>query len=178
MRDGTRLVAQMTLVCSAARAQERDLAGVAPEAPDFRSLAPRDVFGDAGAPPLFSHLELRPTFGSAIFSGSADAVTGGWIALRDDTAALDAARLCALCDLWLPAILGWLISPATAPTLQLTIFLRSTDPGVYGPVLARFETRTVLEGHLEERGELWSADGKLLAESHQLALLMPVTSGA
>jgi acyl-CoA thioesterase len=39
-------------------------------------------------------------------------------------------------------------------------------------VLARFDTRTVHEGHLEERGELWSADGRLLAESDQLALLV------
>jgi hypothetical protein len=42
-------------------------------------------------------------------------------------------------------------------------------------VLARFRTATMAEGHFEERGELWSADGRLLAESVQLALLLPLT---
>jgi hypothetical protein len=49
---------------------------------------------------------------------------------------------------------------------------------MHGPVLARFETRNVLEGHVEESGELWSADGRLLAESRQLALLVPFDPGA
>jgi acyl-CoA thioesterase len=176
MREADLLIAQMTLVCSAPRAQETNLAGGPPEALRFRSVEVVEIGNTLGAPPLFSQVELRPTFGSAIFAGAADAVTGGWLALRDDVAPLDAARLCALCDLWWPAIFGWLTSPAAAPTLQLTIYLRSTEQVVRGPVLARFETRSVQEGHLEERGELWSREGKLLAESHQLALLIPINS--
>ncbi len=174
MREADRLVAQMTLVCSAARAQERSLSDRPPPAPSFALTEPAGVGSIPGAPPLFGQLEIRPAFGSPIFSGAEDAVTGGWLNLRDDDAPLDAARLCALCDLWWPAIFGWLTSPDAAPTLQLVIYLRSTEPDVHGPVLARFETRRVQEGHIEEHGELWSSDGKLLAESRQLALLMPV----
>jgi acyl-CoA thioesterase len=174
MRQADRLIAQMTLICSAPRAQEATLAGGSPEAPRFGSVEAVDIGSALGAPPLFSQVEIRPTFGSAIFSGAVDRVTGGWLALRDDVAPLDAARLCALCDLWWPAIFGWLTSPAAAPTLQLTIYLRNTEQDVHGPVLARFETRNLQEGHIEEYGELWSSDGKLLAESHQLALLIPI----
>jgi hypothetical protein len=62
--------------------------------------------------------------------------------------------------------------PAALPTLQLTVYLRNTSAQVAPPVPARFATSTVDEGHLEKRGELWSADGRLLAESTQLALLV------
>jgi hypothetical protein len=44
--------------------------------------------------------------------------------------------------------------------------------GPAAPMLARFETRHLQEGHIEERGELWSSDGQLLAQSQQLALLL------
>jgi hypothetical protein len=44
---------------------------------------------------------------------------------------------------------------------------------VHWPVLARYDSRNALEGHVDESGEVWSADGRLLAESRQLALLLP-----
>jgi len=44
------------------------------------------------------------------------------------------------------------------------------DPGE--PLAARFGTRLVHDGFWEEDGELWSADGRLLAHSRQLALLV------
>jgi acyl-coenzyme A thioesterase PaaI-like protein len=172
MRDTDRLVAQMTLVCSAARPQETTLSPTPLEAPPPESVEVADIEGSTGGPPMFSRVEARPIFGSAMFAGSQEALTGGWLALRDDFAPLDAARLCALCDLWWPAIYGRLSSIAGAPTLQLTVYLRSTEPDVQGPVLARFETRHLQEGHIEERGELWSSDGQLLAQSQQLALLL------
>ncbi len=172
MRQGERLMAQMTLVCSAARAQEASLNREPPQAPPPASVAVAEIRSIAGGPPLFGQVELRPSFGAMVFTGSPDAVTGGWLALRGDRAPLDAARLCALCDLWWPAIFGRLTAPSGVPTLQLTVYLRSTESGVHGPVLTRFETHQVQEGHVEERGELWSADGTLLAESQQLALLV------
>jgi hypothetical protein len=100
--------------------------------------------------------------GEAVTAGG-EAVTGGWAAFRGDSHPLDAARLCALCDLWWPPLYDRLSSSAALPTLQLTVYLRDTSAQVTPPVLARFVTATVDEGHLEERGELWSADGRLLA---------------
>jgi acyl-CoA thioesterase len=175
MGDGHLLIAQMTLVCSAPRAQDVSLTGGPPPAPDPESVEAVDIGNVPGTPPLFRQVEMRPTFGSPIFSGAPRAVTGGWMSLRDDDAPLDAARLCALCDLWWPAIFGTLSAPAAVPTLQLTVYLRSSERPVHGPVLARFETRHVQEGQIEEHGELWSRDGKLLAESHQLAVLIPLS---
>jgi hypothetical protein len=40
-------------------------------------------------------------------------------------------------------------------------------------VLARFASRTSHGGFFEEDGEIWAPDGTLLAQSRQLALLLP-----
>jgi len=135
MREAGVLVAQMTLMCSAPRVQNTSLAAEPPRAPRPQSVETVDIGRVPGTPRLFRQVEIRPVFGSPIFSGAADAVTGGWLSLRDDDAPLDAARLCALCDLWWPAIFGTLSSPAAVPTLQLTVYLRQTGalvPAVYG----------------------------------------------
>jgi acyl-CoA thioesterase len=40
-------------------------------------------------------------------------------------------------------------------------------------VLGEFRTRTIAQGFLEEDGELWTATGELLAQSRQLAIMLP-----
>ena len=40
------------------------------------------------------------------------------------------------------------------------------------PVLVSFRTREVSQGLLEEDGEIWSRDGRLLAHSRQLAVIL------
>lgn len=195
LRSGERLVCQATILCSAARSSDLPLPlrRMAPDVPPASAVAPIDVDAAPGAPAMLGRMELRPCFGPAMFSGGRDAVagageavhgdgdavtggaaavTGGWAAFRGEHCLLDAARLCALCDLWWPPLYGRLNTPAALPTLQLTVYLRDTSAQVAPPVLARFATATVDEGHLEERGELWSTDGRLLAESTQLALLV------
>lgn len=170
-RQGARLVAQATIVCSAPRPQPVELAPAAPGFAPPETVAPLDFGAIPGAPPVFRSMELRPALGSWRSTGSEDAVTGGWMALRDDDRELDAARLCALTDLWWPAVFGVLGGPAPVPTIQLTVHLRALKERVRPPVWARFETRLITEGHLEERGQLWSRQGRLLAESVQLAVL-------
>jgi len=167
----SRIACQATIVLSAARPQPTALAREAPAAPAPESLAALGAEAAARMPAMFSLLELRPVFGAPPFSGAEHALSGGWISLRGDRAALDAARLCALCDLWWPAVFSLLERPAAVPTIQLTVYLRRTAHPASGPVFARFETTVIAEGHLEESGELWSAAGELLAESRQLALL-------
>ena len=53
--------------------------------------------------------------------------------------------------------------------------LRSDEAG---PVLVRFTTIVVAEGFVEEDGEIWSEDGRLLAQSRQLALVLPVNASS
>jgi hypothetical protein len=167
-----RLAATATIVFSAAREQAATLRRRPPEPlPDPATVAELPFGQLPGAPRVFDSLQIRPTLGPPPFTRGEPALTGGWLALRDDDAPLDAARLCALTDLWWPAVFGILDAPNGVPTIQLTVHLRVTERAVTPPVFARFETLEIAEGHVEEAGELWSHDGELLAESRQLALL-------
>jgi acyl-CoA thioesterase len=65
-----------------------------------------------------------------------------------------------------------------APTIDLTVHFRA--PGAVAALaaedhlLVRFRSTTAAGGFFEEDGELWSPDGTLLAQSRQLALLLPL----
>jgi acyl-CoA thioesterase len=172
LRQSERLAATATIIFSAARDQAATLTRAPhPPLPDPDGLPELPLGALRGAPPVFDAVRMRPALGPQPFSRGAQAITGGWLALRDDDAPLDAARLCAMTDLWWPAVFGVIDFRAGVPTIQLTVHLRLTERTVAPPVFARFETRVIAEAHLEESGELWSADGELLAESLQLALL-------
>jgi acyl-CoA thioesterase len=57
------------------------------------------------------------------------------------------------------------------PTLQYSVYVRARpEPGWIG---GSFRTRSVVDGLLEEDGELFDETGRLLAQSRQLALLRP-----
>jgi hypothetical protein len=166
-----RVACQATIIFSAPRPQDVTLRRTPPHMPPPRPGADLAEAALPGAPPLFSRLRLQPEIGGRPFAGGRDAVTGGWMSLRDDDAPLDPARLVALADLWWPAVFGVLTAPSGVPTLQLTVNLRVVREPARAPVFARFETCEIAEGHLEETGELWSSGGELLVESRQLALL-------
>jgi acyl-CoA thioesterase len=166
-----KLACQTTIVFSAPRPQEIELLASPPQAPPPEQVP---VLADAlleRFPPLFRQVEMRPVFGGPDSFGNQDPVAGGWISIRGDDAPLDAARLCAICDLWWPALFGRMRRPGSMPTLQLTVHIRAAAVPARPPVLACFQTRYLIEGHAEESAEIWSVDGTLLAESKQMALV-------
>ncbi len=67
--------------------------------------------------------------------------------------------------------------PAAAPTIDLTVHFRATlprpgeEPGEL--VYAEVSSKLIQEGFFEEDGVIWAADGTVLAQSRQLAILMP-----
>ncbi len=77
-------------------------------------------------------------------------------------------------DAWAPAAFAAARRFLAAPTLDLTIHVRRPlPPPDLAPeqhLLGRFCTRLALGGVWEEDGELWTPDGRLLAQSRQLAL--------
>ncbi len=138
---------------------------------ELQTFDPGDV---EGAPRMLQNYRARPALGAPAFSGG-DPYTGVWIRSREPHL-LDAPLAAALLDTWFPAPFVRLERPFGAPTIDYTVHFRSPlpPPGASpeDPYLASFRSNIARHGFFEEDGELWSADGVLLAQSRQLALLL------
>ena len=75
-----------------------------------------------------------------------------------------------------PSMFNRIGSVVGVPTVDLTVHLRAELPPAHARdddwYLVTFRSRVAAEGFAEEDGELWSRDGRLLAQSRQLALVM------
>ncbi len=123
-------------------------------------------------PEAVHRYDLRLPPGSPTPAGPSDGrpfeVTG-WIRLADGSVPC-ALALLAFADAFPPTVLrplgvGWV------PTIELTVHVRGRPAP--GWVLGAFRTRFLVDGLLEEDGELWGEDGRLLAHARQLALILP-----
>jgi acyl-CoA thioesterase len=123
--------------------------------------------------PMRERYESRLAIGGAMFGESGIARTGGWMRLADGEP-LDELVVVAVTDGWPPAVFTRTATPMAVPTVDLTVHLRHpvTDPA--GWCLVVFHTRLSTAGYLEEDGEVWSEDGRLLAQSRQLAVAAPL----
>jgi acyl-CoA thioesterase len=92
---------------------------------------------------------------------------GGWVRLRDGREP-DALSLVFFADAFPPPVLDFAcVRTPWVPTLELTVHVRARPAP--GPLRAWFRTRALMQGYLEEDGELWDASGTLVAMSRQLA---------
>lgn len=126
-------------------------------------------------PPALVHWDQRFALGAEPFSGG-EARSGGWIAPAEPRP-VDAVLVAAIMDAWIPPVFCRITEPLGVPTVDLTIhFRQDLPPEGVGPgdhVLAVFSSDVAADGYLTEDGELWSPDGMLLAESRQLAVVVP-----
>ena len=133
-----------------------------------------------GAPPFTSHLVLQPRIGSFPFTGSEQPMEiGGWLGLAEPRP-IDALSLAFFSDALFSPPFVRLTQPATSPTVDLTIHFRASLPRVTERdpdelCFARFSTGLLHEGFFEEDGVIWALDGTVLAQSRQLAIMMPLT---
>jgi acyl-CoA thioesterase len=135
-------------------------------------VPPRSAEATGGIDIPFRHrFEVRPAIGNAPFTLGDEALTGGWIRTADHDP-VDDVLVAAITDSWPPAVFSRLEVPVGVPTVELTIHFRNAPPAVPGWCLVRFRTLEVSEGYLEESGEVWGEDGRLLAESRQLAVVL------
>jgi acyl-CoA thioesterase len=127
-----------------------------------------------GRPNMLQNYRVRPALGERAFSGGAPH-TGAWIRTRE-ARLLDPLLAAAFLDTWFPAPFIRLDRPYGAPTIDYTVHFRSPlpPPGAKpeDAYLVSFRSSVARHGFFEEDGELWSADGTLLAQSRQLALLL------
>jgi acyl-coenzyme A thioesterase PaaI-like protein len=157
---------------------ELPLPDVAPPDPDRktgRTLHP-------AAPPFTHHLVLQPRIGAIPFQGSEHPMEiGGWVGLAEPRA-IDALALAFLSDaLFSPPFIR-MSQAGTSPTIDLTIHFRTPTPLTGDPdpeelCFARFDSRLMHEGFFDENGVIWAADGTVLLQSRQLAIMLPLPNG-
>lgn len=125
--------------------------------------------------PMRERYELQPRLGPDRMAGETgdEAITGGWIRLADPEPLGDAV-VAALTDAWSPAIFSRVAEPLGVPTIDLTIHFRDPAPADYEWCFVEFRSRHATGGYVEEDGVVWSRDGRLLAQSRQLAVELPL----
>jgi acyl-CoA thioesterase len=163
-----KLVCTALLTFSGDREESLPIAPIAPQVPPWQEVNPFDYAATPGTPPCFARIEPRPCLGQRPFSGTTEDLTGGWMQLRSEATDVDAELLVALSDMWWPAVFTTADQIVRRPTFELCHF-RSTN--AVAPILGRFLTTTVHDGHFDETAQLWSQDGTLLAETRQLSLV-------
>ncbi|HEY3722649.1 MAG TPA: thioesterase family protein [Acidimicrobiia bacterium] len=132
------------------------------------------------APPIATRYDTRWAIGHPPVPGvpsGARAVAGGWIRLPE-ARVVDPILAAAITDGWLPPTFSRIQQAVVVPTVDLTIHFRAAlpHPGLAPDafVLAVFRTNVAADGFLEEDGEIWAPDGTLLAQSRQLATILPL----
>jgi len=147
---------------------------VMPQVPGPQHYAARPIPPES--PAIAHRWETRWAIGHPPVPGAprgARAVAGGWIRLPEGRE-VDAAVAAALTDAWIPPTFSRVEEPVFVPTVDLTIHFRDEPPPAYDWCFVRFVSRHGSGGFIEEDGEIWSRDGRLLAQSRQLALAVPM----
>lgn len=136
--------------------EECVLTSDAPE--DFKKFVPMlDRFAMYADPACMGWAEGKP---------SGNGMIQAWFKLVDDRP-IDPIALLTVVDT-LPPVTFEMGMPGWAPTLELTVHVRTTPaPGL---LRIRHETRNFAGGFFEEDCEVWDSAGRLVAQSRQLAL--------
>ncbi len=173
-----KLIALALAAFSAPRAGIEFCDLVMPQVPGPRHYVARPI--PAESPPIAHRWETRWAIGHPPVPGmprGARAVAGGWIRLPEGRE-VDAIVAAAITDAWIPPTFSRVEEPVFVPTVDLTIHFRAElpHPGLAADefVLAAFRTTVAHGGFLEEDGEVWAPDGTLLAQSRQLATVLPL----
>ena len=129
------------------------------------------------APPIAAHTVLQKRFGGKPFSGEGPMEIGGWLGHRERRD-IDALSLAFFSDALIPAPFMRFTEPNPSPTIDLNVHFRAALPlpGTARHDLCLIQIRTGLihEGFFEEDSLIWAPDGTLLAQSRQLALVLPM----
>ena len=112
-------------------------------------------------------VQLVPPEMASVWEEPGPARAGGWTRFPDR--ALDAHGVPLFMDCWPPSMFATFMG-GFAPTIELTVHFRSRPHTEWH--LALFRSRFLMQGYVEEDGELWGEDGRLVAQSRQLALFV------
>ncbi len=134
-----------------------------------------------GAPPFTEHIVMQPRIGGTPFTGPSWPMEfAAWLGLAE-ARPLDAISLAFFTDALIPAPFMRMETFAPAPTVDLTIHFRVALPAdaqrdPHELCFARVRAGVIHDGFFEEDEVIWAADGTVLAQSRQLAILLPSPS--
>jgi acyl-CoA thioesterase len=134
------------------------------------------AFIDRGAPLFTKHIIIQPRLEGVPFAGGEQPMEiTGWLGLAEPRP-IDARVLAFLSDALIPAPFMRTAEPLAAPTVDLTVHFRAPlhKPDPKELCLVRTRTNVIHDGFFEEDGWIWAPDGTLLAQSRQLAILLPM----
>ena len=140
----------------------------APDAPPPEDCPPVERVD--GAPRFHDRFDIRWVEGGSPGRGPGEARNLAWLRLEEG-GPLDHMAVTAMSDGWMPAAFSKLGRFAIVPTFDLTIHFRSPLPAPGEWLLADYRSRFSAGGSWEEDGELWAADGTLVGQSRQLAMI-------
>jgi acyl-CoA thioesterase len=144
-----------------------------PEVPPPAECVDRRPFGTGptSVPSIQARLVTRmhPDTGWVNGRPSGNASVSGWLGFADGREP-DTVSLPLFADAFAPAVFELLKDSGWVPTIELTVHIRARPaPGL---LAARFATTNLVNGLLDEEGELWDSEGRLVAQSRQLAMLI------
>jgi acyl-CoA thioesterase len=135
-----------------------------------------------GGPEFARHIVLQPRIQGRPFAGAGQPMEiRGWLGLAEPRP-IDPLSLAFFSDALIPAPFMHLSEPAAVPTIDLTVHFRERTPrpaaggGTPDPLelcLAMTRTKLIHDGFFVEDGTIWASDGTLLAQSRQLAIVIP-----
>ena len=139
-----------------------------PELPPPEACVGRSAGAQGVDLPILGRLDVRLHPDEARPGATGRARVSGWIRLADGRAP-DPLALLLMADAFPPAVFGLLGMVGWVPTIELTVHLRRRPAA--GWLRALFWSNDLADGRVIEDGALWDADGQLVAQSRQLALV-------
>ncbi|NVN88147.1 MAG: thioesterase family protein [Rhodopseudomonas sp.] len=145
--------------------------------PDTPSYEQTPVFGSAGAAPWIRQFEFRfvestPKFGGAPHDAPASAHTKVWIGNRVPRK-IDAVSLAAIADAFFARIFHVRGEIVPFGTMSMTTYFHADAADLAAEdstaVLGVADAKIFHKSYADQTGELWSAGGRLLASTHQIA---------
>lgn len=166
VEQGGRPMARALSTAGKWRGEEEAWSGLEPP----RAPAPEDcarVEGGEGWPNFLEQLDIRWVAGHPPVPPGGEAHNVTWVSAGP----LDVPAVAALSDLMMPPAFSRLGRPAIVPTLDMTVHFRAPVPAGETWVLCEHRSHHAAGGTWTCDGELWTPDGRLLAQVRQLAML-------
>ncbi len=154
---------------SSATAVDADLTLEPPDLPPPERCRPRSGLEQGIELPILSRLDVRIHPDRARAGGSGTAEISGWIRFADATPP-STLTLPLFADAFPPSLYAWLGRVGWVPTIELTVHVRRRPAP--GWIRGRFVCDDLSDGWMIESGALWDAEGRLVARSRQLGLVL------